>query len=49
MCQKRISYNLNALRQYVCLVTDPITFNIFDSLHKSMPVGRSIDSVMVPI
>ena len=45
---KRIGYNINIMRQSVCLVFNPITVNNFASLFNCTPVGRASDSMMVP-
>ena len=38
---KRIGYELNVIRQSVCLVINPITFDNFDALFNCTPVDRS--------
>ena len=48
MRYKRISYNLNVMRQSVCLVINPITVYGFDALFSCTPVDRASDSMMVP-
>ena len=45
---KRIGYNINIMRQSVCLVFNPITVNNFASLFNCTPVGRASDSMMAP-
>ena len=45
---KRIGYNMNIIRQSVCLVFNPITVNNFASLFNCTPVGRASDSVIAP-
>ena len=45
---KRIGYNINIMRQYACLVFNPITVNNFASLFNCTPVGRASDSMMAP-
>ena len=45
---KRISYNLNVMRQYACLVVNPITVDSFAALFNCMPVDRASDSMMAP-
>ena len=45
---KRIGYNINIMRQFACLVFNPITVNNFASLFNCMPVGRASDSMMAP-
>ena len=37
---KRIGYDLNAMRQSVCLVINPITVDNFAALFNSTPVDR---------
>ena len=44
---KRIGYNLNDLRQSVCLVITPITVDNFAALFNCMQVDRASDSMMV--
>ena len=42
LCGKRnISYNLNAIRQYVCFVIHPTMINILATLFKCFPMGRA--------
>ena len=43
---KRFGYNLNVMRQSVCLVFNPITVNNYDSLFDCTPVDRASDSMM---
>ena len=45
---KRIGYNINIMRQSVCLVFHPTTVNNFVSLFNCTPVGRALDSMMAP-
>ena len=45
---KRIGYNINIMRQFACLVFNPITVNNFASLFNCTPVGRASDSMMAP-
>ena len=45
---KCIGYNINIMRQAVCLMFNPITVNNFASLFNCTPVGRASDSMMVP-
>ena len=45
---KRIGYNINIMRQSLCLVFNPITVNNFASLFNCTPVGRASDSMMAP-
>ena len=48
VCNERIGYNINIMRQPACLVFNPITVNNFASLFKCTPVGRASDSMMAP-
>ena len=43
-----IGYNINVMRQPVCLVDNPITVNNFPSLFNCTPIGRAADSTMGP-
>ena len=45
---KRIGYNLNVMRQSVCLVINPITVDGYAALFNCRPVGRASDSMMAP-
>ena len=45
---KRIAYNLNFMRQSVCLVNNPITVDNFAALFNCTPADRASDSVMAP-
>ena len=45
---KKIGYNIDVLRQTVCLVVGPITVGNFAFLFNCTPVGRTSDSMMVP-
>ena len=47
MCYKRIGYNLNVMRQSVCLVINPITVNGFAALVNCTPLDRASDIVSV--
>ena len=44
--QKRISYDLNVMRQSACLVINPIKVDNFASLFNCTPVDRASDSMM---
>ena len=44
----RIGYNLNVMRQYACLVFNPITDNNYASLFNCTPVGWASDFMMTP-
>ena len=44
----RIGYNLNVMRQSVCLVINPITVDGYAALFKCTPVDRTSDSMMAP-
>ena len=46
MRYKRIGYNLNVMRQYVCLVINPITVDDYAALFNCTPVDRASDSIM---
>ena len=46
---KRISYNLNVIRQYACLVINPFTVDNFAVLFNWTPVDQASDSMMAPI
>ena len=43
---KRITYDLNVMRQSECLVINPIAVNIFAALFNCTPVDRVSDSMM---
>ena len=43
---KRIGYNLNVMRQSVCLVINPITVDNFAALCNCTPVDRASESMM---
>ena len=45
---KRTRYNMNVMRQTVCLVVNQITVSNFDALFNSTPVGRASDLMMTP-
>ena len=45
---KCIGYNINIMRQSVCLVFNQIMVNNFGSLFNCTPVGRASDSMMAP-
>ena len=44
MRYKRIGYNINVMRQYACLVINPITVDDFAALFNCTPVDRASDS-----
>ena len=48
MRYKRIGYNLNVMRQSVCLVINPITVDGYATLFNCTPVDRASDSMMAP-
>ena len=48
MRYKRIGYNLNVIRQSMCLVINPITVDGYAALFNFTPVDRSSDSMMAP-
>ena len=43
---KRIGYDLNVMRQYVCLVVNPVTVDNFVALFNCTPVDRASKSMM---
>ena len=45
---RRIGYNLNVMRQYACLVFNPITVDNYAAFFNCTPVGRASDSMMAP-
>ena len=45
---KRIGYDINVMRQSVCLVINPLTVDSFASLFNCRPIGRVSDSMMGP-
>ena len=45
---KKIGYNIIVLQQTACLVVNPITVGNFAFLFNCTPVGRTLDSMMVP-
>ena len=48
MRYKRISYNLNVMRQSACLVINPITVDSYAALFNCTPVDRASDSMIPP-
>ena len=46
MRYKRIGYNLNVMRQFACLVINPITVDGYATLFNCTPVDRASDSMM---
>ena len=44
-----IGYDLNVMRQYACLVINPITVDNFAAHFNCTPVDRASDSMMTPI
>ena len=48
MRYKRIGYNLNVMRQSVCLVINPIKVDVYTALFNCTPVDRASDSMMAP-
>ena len=46
---KKIGYNINVLQQTACLVVNSITVGNYAFLFNCTPVGRTSDSMMVPI
>ena len=45
---KRIGYNLNVMRQFACLVINPVTADSFAVLFNCTPVDRASDSMVAP-
>ena len=45
---RRIGYNLNVMRQSVCLVFKPVVVDNYAAFFKCTPVGRESDSMMAP-
>ena len=45
---KHTGYNLNVMRQSVCLVINPPTIDSFVSLYNYTPVDRASDTSIVP-
>ena len=45
---KRIGYNLNAMRHSVCFVINLITVDNFAALFNCTPVDRASDSMIAP-
>ena len=48
ICYKRLGYDFNVMRQYVCLVINPITVDNFAALFNCTPVDRALDPMMAP-
>ena len=48
MRYKRIGYNLNAMRHFACLVSDPMKVDGYAALFNFMPVDWASDSMMAP-
>ena len=48
MRYKPIGYNLNVMRQFACLVFNPITVGGYATPFNCMPVDRASDSMMAP-
>ena len=46
---KTVGYNINVLQQTACLVVNPITVGNFAFLFNCTPVGRTSDSMTIPI
>ena len=44
ICHKRIGYDLNGMRQFACLVINPILVDNFAALFNCTPVDRASDS-----
>ena len=45
---RRIGYNLNVMRQYACLVFNPIMVDNYAAFFNCTPVGRVSDYMMAP-
>ena len=45
ICHKRIGYDLNVMRQSLCIVIDPIMVDNFAALFNGKPVDRALDSM----
>ena len=45
---RRISYNLNVMRQSLCLVFNPIMIDNYAAFFNCTPVGRALDSMIAP-
>ena len=45
---RRIGYNLNVMRQYACLIFNPIMVDTYATFFNCKPVGRASDSMMAP-
>ena len=45
---KRISYDLNVMRQSACVVINPVTVDNFAAHFNCTPMDRTSDSMMVP-
>ena len=45
-CYKHIGYNV--MRQFACLVFNPIMVDNYAAFFNCMPVGRASDSMMAP-
>ena len=46
MRDKRIGYNIDVMRQSVCLVINPVTVNYFAVLFNCTPVGLGSGSII---
>ena len=46
---RRISYNLNVMRQSACLVFNPIMVDNYAAFLNCTPVGRASDSMMATL
>ena len=45
---RRIGYNVNVMRQCVCLVFNPFMDDNYAAFFNRTPVGRASDSMMAP-
>ena len=48
MRYKPIGYNLNVMRQFACLVINPVKVDGYAALFDCTPVDRASDSMMAP-
>ena len=43
-----LRYNLNVMRQFACLVFNPVMVDNYAACFNGEPVGRASDSIMAP-
>ena len=48
MHYKSLGYNIDVMRQSVCLLFNPVTVDNYASFLNCMPAGRASDSMMAP-